>query len=897
MSTLRLAFAASLCFATLAAAQPANDACANALPVVRGLPAATGTNVGATRDGPTPACVSNNGPDVWFRYVTTANSGQVVIDTCGSDFDTILTAYLTDCPTGQSDVLCNDDSDTCAPGSLQSRVQINPTPTGGDVLLIRVHGFSGATGNIVLNINTCQPAIVSTFGDGSFCNQGFRTIGVNVVGQNNTFQWFEGNFNNPIPDTNSRTLDIPLGGFVSRTFFCRVTNACGVANSGPITLNNAENPQVAQQPASVTSICYGSSGSISVGFNDPSATLQWIDAQDQPVVDGTLPNGTVVSGATTSTLTFSSVAFDSFGPVRCRATNACGTGTSNPAAVVLGGQTVTVNPGPNAIQLAIESITGCGRILVNPGTYSERVRTIGKRIRLESTGGPAVTTIDAGSQTTQFASAVSATGANADFVVVKGFTITGGRGFQSVGTPLRFGGGIYISMPANSNPSYPLIQNCVIHGNDADIGGGVFVFNGTLRMSATVVRNNQVILGGGGGAGVAGTFCALLADRCEFVGNQAPSGGGGAISINQGTPTRSLISNSLIARNSALGAGGVVLQDASIELANCTIAGNISVQGASAMQLLGANISTISNCIIWDNSAAGGPPVLFEGFAPSNFFSDIQANAGITPGFGSISADPRFVSAADYRLLPGSPCIDAGATPPISTGSFDLDGGNRFVDDPAVADTGTGSGGPVPDMGAYERNPTISDGCPGAPYLGSGTHAYSTVNATTDGPNEGGQPCSGDSRHLNDVWFRHVATCNGSATFRLCGSNFDTQIVVYRGAACPSAPGSIAACNDDSDECGLQSAVSLSVTAGDSLLVRISGFNGSVGSGSVTIGCIISCAADFNGDGDLNGDDLADYINCFFSVPPCGGADFNADGDINADDLGDYINVFFAGCD
>lgn len=56
------------------------------------------------------------------------------------------------------------------------------------------------------------------------------------------------------------------------------------------------------------------------------------------------------------------------------------------------------------------------------------------------------------------------------------------------------------------------------------------------------------------------------------------------------------------------------------------------------------------------------------------------------------------------------------------------------------------------------------------------------------------------------------------------------------------------------------------------------------------------CPADFNADGDLNGDDLADYINCFFAAPPCTLAEFNGDGDVNADDLGDYINAFFGGC-
>ncbi|MGD9691017.1 MAG: M1 family aminopeptidase [Phycisphaerales bacterium] len=56
------------------------------------------------------------------------------------------------------------------------------------------------------------------------------------------------------------------------------------------------------------------------------------------------------------------------------------------------------------------------------------------------------------------------------------------------------------------------------------------------------------------------------------------------------------------------------------------------------------------------------------------------------------------------------------------------------------------------------------------------------------------------------------------------------------------------------------------------------------------------CPPDFNFDGNLDPDDLGDFINCFFTLPPCPGADFNSDGNIDPDDLGDFINAFFAGC-
>ena len=56
------------------------------------------------------------------------------------------------------------------------------------------------------------------------------------------------------------------------------------------------------------------------------------------------------------------------------------------------------------------------------------------------------------------------------------------------------------------------------------------------------------------------------------------------------------------------------------------------------------------------------------------------------------------------------------------------------------------------------------------------------------------------------------------------------------------------------------------------------------------------CAPDFNGDGNLDPDDLADYIGAYFSEPAPLSADFNRDGTVDPDDLADYIGAYFAGC-
>jgi len=57
-----------------------------------------------------------------------------------------------------------------------------------------------------------------------------------------------------------------------------------------------------------------------------------------------------------------------------------------------------------------------------------------------------------------------------------------------------------------------------------------------------------------------------------------------------------------------------------------------------------------------------------------------------------------------------------------------------------------------------------------------------------------------------------------------------------------------------------------------------------------------ACAADFNGDGTVNPDDLSDYIGCYFSIPPCAEADVNGDGATDPDDLSDFIAIYFGVC-
>ncbi len=66
-----------------------------------------------------------------------------------------------------------------------------------------------------------------------------------------------------------------------------------------------------------------------------------------------------------------------------------------------------------------------------------------------------------------------------------------------------------------------------------------------------------------------------------------------------------------------------------------------------------------------------------------------------------------------------------------------------------------------------------------------------------------------------------------------------------------------------------------------------------VGSG-FTLTVEPNCTADYNGDGNVDPDDLSDVIACFFSSECL--FDFNGDASQDPDDLADYIAVYFGGC-
>ncbi len=129
---------------------PPNDNFANAAVLNSSGGTATATTTGATKELGEPITAGDDGgASVWWRFTPSA-SAVVTVDTCTSNFDTLLGVYTGGSVAALSVVASSDDSVVCGSTSTQSRVTFNAV--SGRQYSIVVDGFGGATGTAVLHV-------------------------------------------------------------------------------------------------------------------------------------------------------------------------------------------------------------------------------------------------------------------------------------------------------------------------------------------------------------------------------------------------------------------------------------------------------------------------------------------------------------------------------------------------------------------------------------------------------------------------------------------------------------------------------------------------------------------------------------------------------------------------
>ncbi|MBO9368262.1 MAG: hypothetical protein J7555_05865 [Chloroflexi bacterium] len=284
------------------------------------------------------------------------------------------------------------------------------------------------------------------------------------------------------------------------------------------------------------------------------------------------------------------------------------------------------------------------------------------------------------------------------------------------------GGGMYSDSSTN-----PRLTNVTFSYNSADTnGGGMYnITNSSVLMNVTFIYNSANNSGGGmfnwisqttltnvtfsgnsannSGGGMYSAASKLRLTNVTFSGNSAYYRGGG---MYNHVSSPSLV-NVTFSGNTAILYGGGMYNGGNSDigsnprLTNVTFSGNSANSKGGGMYNQKSN-PTLTNVILWGDSAPNGPEIYNDSSTPVVTYSDVQ---GGYAGTGNINADPLFVNAAGGNLhlqLP-SPAIDAGnnSAPGLNGVTTDLDGHPRFVNIPSVPDTGSGTP-PIVDMGAYE---------------------------------------------------------------------------------------------------------------------------------------------------------------------------------------------------
>ncbi|BDV42977.1 hypothetical protein GURASL_19000 [Geotalea uraniireducens] len=252
---------------------------------------------------------------------------------------------------------------------------------------------------------------------------------------------------------------------------------------------------------------------------------------------------------------------------------------------------------------------------------------------------------------------------------------------------------------------------------------------GTVRIENLTVRNGAATTGQKGGGIRAGCYQGAIELVGNIIsGNSADSGGGGAITSSDSGPV--LLVDNILYANSAAGAAALQITAATgpVVLLNNTIAGNsASTAGAGTAIIVETTAAAVdlTNNIVYGTAAVNGEDVYINSsgatipltvshnvWSASGFYANAPAFAADA---SNIDAPPQFVAplAGNYRLKPGSPCLDGGIGHP-DLPTEDAGGAAR-------------TWGSAVDPGAYEFHGATTN--PATALTRNGATLHGTANA------------------------------------------------------------------------------------------------------------------------------------------------------------------------
>lgn len=403
-----------------------------------------------------------------------------------------------------------------------------------------------------------------------------------------------------------------------------------------------------------------------------------------------------------------------------------------------------------ALNAAVDGMT----VWIAPGTYKENNITLrGRRVKLASTQGFEVTTLDGQLRGPVLLFDMGETSASG----VVGFTVTRGSGLYGGGITCSYASPTLEKLVITSNQgSYggginlvycsPLLKDILVSKNEANYGGGLNMTDSTPRVEQAFFVANTAGSGGGvflddstasfidvtlkdnGGSGLTGQHAYITLERATVSNNS-----GGGLKVSYG----SLVGKNLLVthnRTTANG-GGIQLSYTSGTLDQLTVVGNSAVGGGGiAVQESSLNLSNsilafnsgLSLYVYQQGSANVVYSTLFHPYSISHNLATLPSSNRIEdPGLVLFSFDDSTTN-DDFHLRPVSTARHAGD--PARCTTSNRSGCNP---DGSRADLGA-FGGPSADMSYYADSDADSlyDGWE---VLEFGTLSSATGSSDADG--------------------------------------------------------------------------------------------------------------------------------------------------------------------
>src|SRR4029077_18186971 len=135
---------------------PPNDTCAGAIALASGVTNTVNT-FDATEFGDlVPSCQGGFGRGVWYTVTTPTNNVRVNLNTCGSDFGTVMQVYTGACGS-LTNFQCADRGNPFGCGSGTGQAGLSFSATANTTYYVLVGGLGGSGGNLQIVATMVTP--------------------------------------------------------------------------------------------------------------------------------------------------------------------------------------------------------------------------------------------------------------------------------------------------------------------------------------------------------------------------------------------------------------------------------------------------------------------------------------------------------------------------------------------------------------------------------------------------------------------------------------------------------------------------------------------------------------------------------------------------------------------